>query len=181
VKLRHQPSKLVDLTRPTSRIVSSVAPAASREAVALGRTERRSVARRRRVSVVSFLVAAPAYAAGVALFVIAVVRFIGAAHPGTSQGDTRPLGDFSNGFAALVAGVVLLLLGAYAAKRPAPFSSLLTTACLAAGGAALLLFGAWRAHSGVLLAVGCAFAYPAIVALVRLAWLRRRVGQGQRT
>jgi hypothetical protein len=135
----------------------------------------------RKLSLAAVLTAAPAYAAGVALLAIAVLRFLGATQPGQTLGDPRPLDDASSSLGALIAGVALILLGHFAAKRPAEASSLLTTACLGAVGALLLVLGASRGHSGVLLAVGLAFAYPAAVALARLVSLRRRAAQRQHT
>jgi hypothetical protein len=134
----------------------------------------------RRLSLAAVLTAAPAYAAGIALLALAAVRFLGATQPGQTPGDARPLDDASSSLGALVAGVALILLGHFAAKRPAEASSLLTTACLGVVGALLLVLGASRGHSGVLFAVGLAFAYPAVVALVRLVRLRRGA-QGART
>jgi hypothetical protein len=47
----------------------------------------------RKLSVAAALMAAPAYAAGVALLAIAAVRFLGATQPGQTLGDARPLDD----------------------------------------------------------------------------------------
>jgi hypothetical protein len=127
----------------------------------------------RKLSLAALLMAAPAYAAGVALLAIAAVRFLGATQPGQTAGDMRPLDDASSSLGALVAGVALILLGHFAAKRPAEASSLLTTACLAAAATAFLAFAAARSHSGLLLTLAVAFAYPALVALARLVQLRR--------
>jgi len=137
--------------------------------------------KRHRLSPAALLTAAPAYAAAAALFLFAAMQFLGATQPGETVGDMRPMGHAANSLAALVGGVALVLLGYFAAKRPAEGTSLLTTLCIGALGALLLLRGASRGHSAVLLALGLAFAYAAVVALVRYAGLRRRKARERRT
>ena len=128
----------------------------------------------RRASPAALLTALPACAAGAALLVVAALQFGSSTQPGVDQGDMRPMDNLANGLTALIAGFALLLLGYFAAKRPRQASSLITTACFAVGFALFLLLVASRsAYDATYLGVAAAFAYPAVVALVRLVGLRR--------
>jgi len=132
----------------------------------------------RRFSPSAFVEALPAYAAGGALLVSAALRLASGMQPGETEGDIRPLADVSAGFGRLIAGVALLMLGYFAAKPAATRSTLITVACLSAGTAAFLGFAATRTDSWLPLALAVAFAYPAIVAVVRLVVVSR-AAQGE--
>ena len=127
----------------------------------------------RRVSPAALLIAAPAYAVGAALLVVAVLQFAAATQPGETMEDLRPTDNVTTGMGVLLAGTTLLFLGYFAAKRPALASSLIITTGFAVGLALFMLLAASRSHSATYLLLAAAFAYPAVVALARLVALRR--------
>ncbi len=133
----------------------------------------RELMRSRKASVIALLIAAPAYVVGAVLLVVAALHFASATQPGETIDDMRPTDDVATAMGALLTGVALLFLGYFAAKRPTVTSSLIVTACFAVGFVLFMLFAASRGNDATYLALAAAFAYPGLIALVRLVGQHR--------
>lgn len=127
-----------------------------------------------------FLLAAPAYLAAAALLVIGIYFVRKGLQPGVNMEDDRPTNRLVIGLGALFGCFCLANLGHFATKRDPETSSLVTTAgfalALAIATAATATKGG---HVAICVVLATLFAYPGVIALVRIFAIRRRRSQTQ--